>query len=90
MLAEMSDFGFDKVQTKEIEIYEALLQQGRTYIDETSTEMIEFHIDVLSDECFKELKSFIKSKYYTNHGLDGNTLCLGKIKVGNTYIIGPR
>ena len=55
MLAEMSDFGFDKVQTKEIEFYEALLQQGRTYIDETSTEMIEFHIDLV----FNKLVRFL-------------------------------
>eukprot|EP00957_Ditylum_brightwellii_P209822 15363421-Ditylum_brightwellii.AAC.1 len=73
MLAEMSNFGSDDMQTEDIEIYEELLQRGRTYIDKLSLEMIEFHVDVLSDECFQELKSFIKPGCYTNHGLDGNT-----------------
>ena len=80
MMADMSDFLSEDVQIEEIQIYEALLKQGRTYIDENLGEMIEFHVDVLNHKCFKELKKFTKSGSLSNHGLDGNTSVFRKDK----------
>eukprot|EP00957_Ditylum_brightwellii_P000227 17792-Ditylum_brightwellii.AAC.1 len=57
---------------EEMHIYDALLAQGLTYQDEEGKEIIEFHVDTITDEKFKDVHCLIYEAEMENNGMGAN------------------
>jgi hypothetical protein len=77
---DVSDIGDDNAEKKELEIYDVLLERGLTYMNEGKEEMIEFHLDTICDEMFKQLRVYVEKLYEKHNGLGANPSVFRKDK----------